>query len=200
MNKTIPTRRGFMKAAAGIAGMAALAGCTVTKSGTTTTVTLNVAEVVDYGNAILSFASTAINISFVASGMGTANVALANTVIASLKSGLTAFSTAAGSSTSVSYDSASVKAAFDSILADVEKVDTLIISTITGTASNLSSSVVSDAKTAAGAAETLISLLKAMVDMSAHRPAAATLGARVGLHASGQQAIGNIAIFAASQG
>ena len=194
------SRRSLLRAGAGTLAAGLLAACTVSKSGTTTTVTLNVAEVVDYGNAILSFASTAINISFVASGMGTANVAIANTVIASLKSGLSAFQSAAGSSTSVSYNSASVKAAFDSILADVESIDKLIVGVITGTASNLSSSVVSDAKTAAGAAETLISLLKAMVDMSAHRPAAATLGARVGLHASGQQAIGNIAIFAASQG
>lgn len=182
-----------MKAAAGIAGITALAACTVTKSGTTTTVTLNVDEVVDYGDAVLSFANTAINLSFVASAMGAANVALADTVIASLKSGLTAFQTAAGSSTSVSYSTASVKAAFDSILADVEKVDTLIIATITGTASSLSSSVVTQAKTAAGAAETLIDLIKAMVDMSGPR-----------LHAvsplSGDAAIAQIAVFSASQG
>ncbi|WP_010508441.1 hypothetical protein [Komagataeibacter europaeus] len=183
---------GLMTAAA-IASVAALPGCSASKSGTTTTITLNVAEVVDYGNAILSFASTAINVSFVASAMGTANLALANTVIASLKSALAAFQSAAGSSTSVSYDSASVKAAFDSILADVEKVDTLIVSVIVGTAANLSSSVVSEAKTAAGAAETLIDLLKAMVDMSGPRLRAVS-------PVDPNAAIGQIAVFAASQG
>ena len=189
----IPTRRAFLRGSSALVAAAALAACTTTKSGTTTTLTLNVAEVVDYGNAILSFASTAVNVSFVASAMGTASLALANTVIASLKLALSAFSTAAGSSTSVSYSSASVKAAFDSILADVEKVDTLIISAITGTATNLSSSVVSEAKTAAGAAETLIDLLKAMVDISGPRLRGVS-------PLNGDAAIGKIAIFAASQG
>lgn len=187
------SRRSLLRAGAGTLAAGLLAACTTTKSGTTTTITLNVAEVVDYGNAILSFASTAINVSFVASAMGTANLALANTVITSLKSALAAFQTAAGSSTSVSYNSASVKAAFDSILADVEKVDTLIIAVIIGTASNLSSSVVSEAKTAAGAAETLIDLLKAMIDMSGPRLRGVS-------PLNGDAAIGQIAVFAASQG
>ncbi|AQU86247.1 hypothetical protein B0W47_00865 [Komagataeibacter nataicola] len=192
MNTSI-SRRSLLRAGAGTLAAGLLGACTVTKSGTTTTLTLNVAEVVDYGSAILSFANTAINVSFVASAMGTANLALANTVIASLKSALSAFSTAAGSSTSVSYDSASVKTAFDSILADVEQVDTLIISTITGTAASLSSSVVSEAKTAAGAAETLISLLKAMIDMTGPRLRGVS-------PLSGDAAVAQIAVFSASQG
>lgn len=188
-----PTRRAFLRGSSALVAATALAACSSTKSGTTTTLTLNVAEVTDYGNAILSFASTAINVSFVASAMGTANLALANTVITSLKSALSAFSTAAGSSTSVSYDSASVKTAFDSILADVESVNKLIVAVITGTAANLSSSVVSEAKTAAGAAETLISLLKAMIDMTGPRLRGVS-------PLSGDAAIGKIAVFSASQG
>ncbi|KON65741.1 hypothetical protein KOEU_04280 [Komagataeibacter europaeus] len=186
------SRRSLLRAGAGTLAAGFLSACTATKSGTVTTITLNVAEVVDYGNAILSFASTAINMSFIASAMGTANLALASTVIASLKSALAAFQSAAGSGTSVSYDSASVRAAFDSILADVEKVDTLIIAVITGTAANLSSNVVSEARTAAGAAETLISLLKAMVDLSGPRLRGASPQA-------GQAAIGRIAIFVAAR-
>lgn len=188
-----PTRRAFLRGSSALVAATALAACTATKSGTTTTLTLNVAEVTDYGNAILSFASTAINVSFVASAMGTANLALANTVIASLKSALSAFSAAAGSSTSVSYNDAGVKSAFGSILTDVEQVDKLIIATITGTAANLSSSVVSEAKTAAGAAETLISLLKAMIDMTGPRLRGVS-------PLSGDAAIGQIVIFSASQG
>ncbi|MFT8720862.1 MAG: hypothetical protein ABF824_16040, partial [Acetobacter sp.] len=92
-----------------------------------------------------------------------------------------------------SYDSDSVKTPFHSILADVEKVDTLIVAVITGTAANLTSSVVSDAKTAAGAAETLIDLLKAMVDMSGPRLRAVS-------PVDPNAAIGKIAIFSASQG
>ena len=83
--------------------------------------------------------------------------------------------------------------AFDSILADVEKVDSLIISTITGTAANLSSTVITQAKTAAGATETLIDLLKAMVDMTGPRLGSVAL-------ADPDAAIGKIAIFAAAQG
>ncbi|MBY4639597.1 hypothetical protein K6L44_06225 [Gluconacetobacter entanii] len=187
------SRRSLLRAGAGTLAAGLLAACTVTKSGTTTTLTLNVGEVVDYGNAVLSFASTAIGLSFVSAAMGTANVTLANTVIAGLKSSLTAFQTAAGSSTSVSYDNASVKTAFDSVLADVEKIDALIIATITGTAANLSSSVVTQAKTAAGAAETLIDLLKAMVDMSGAR-------LRSAAPVDPGAAIGQIAVFAATQG
>ncbi|MBE7728864.1 hypothetical protein [Komagataeibacter sp. FXV3] len=186
------SRRSLLRAGAGTLATGWLAACTATKSGKVTTITLNVAEVVDYGNAILSFASTAINVSFVASAMGTANLALASTVISSLRSALAAFQSAAGSSTSVSYDSTSVRAAFDSILADVEKIDTLIIAVITGTAANLSSSVVSEARTAAGAAETLIDLLKAMADLSGTRLRGAS-------PQGGQAAIGRIAIFVAAQ-
>ncbi|GCE89364.1 twin-arginine translocation signal domain-containing protein [Komagataeibacter diospyri] len=185
------SRRTFLRASSALVAATALVACSSTRSGTTATITLNVAEVVDYGNAILSFASTAINVSFVASAMGAADLALASTVIASLRAALAAFQTAAGSSTSVAYDSASVRAAFDSILADVEKVDTLIIAVITGTAANLSSSVVSEARTAAGAAETLISLLRAMIDMSGPRLRAVS-------PLNGDAAIGQIAIFAAS--
>ncbi|KAB8122530.1 hypothetical protein D3W54_15240 [Komagataeibacter medellinensis] len=184
-----PTRRAFLRGTSALAA-ASLAACTVTRNGTTITLALNVAKVVDYGSAILSFASTAIGISFVSAAMGTTNVTLADAVIAGLKSGLTAFQTAAGSSASVSYSTASVKAAFDSILSDVEKVNTLIIATITGTAANLSSIVVTQAKTAAGAAATLIDLLKAIMDMSGPR-----LGSVSPLNE--KTAIGQIAVFAA---
>lgn len=194
------SRRSLLRAGAGTLAAGLMAACTTTKSGTTTTLTLNVAEVVDYGSAILSFASTAANLSFVATAMGPANLALASTIVGALGASLNAFQAAAGSSTSVSYDSASVKMAFDSILTDVEKIDTLIIATIIGTAADLSSSVITQAKTAAGAAETLIDLLKAMVDMSGRRPAVAHLGARMGAGATAGQAITQIAIFAASQG
>lgn len=187
------SRRSLLRAGAGTLAAGLMAACTTTKSGTTTTLTLNVSEVVDSGNAVLSFASTAINLSFVASAMGAANLTIANTVVASLKASLTAFQTAAGTSTSVTYDSASVKTAFDSILADVEKIDSLIIAVIVGTAANLSSSVVTQAKTAAGAAETLIDLLKAMVDMSGPRLRSVS-------PVNPDAAIGQIAIFAATQG
>ncbi|WP_130732002.1 hypothetical protein [Komagataeibacter xylinus] len=180
-----------MGAATLMGGM--LPGCTLTRAGKVTTITLNVAEVTDYGNALVSFANTAISLSCVAAAMGPANVALANTVIAALKEALDAFRTAAGSSTSVSYDNTSVRTAFDSIVADIEQINTLVIAVITGMASDLSSTVVSEAKTAANAASTLISLLKAMVDMTTRRLA-------VGTTLSAQAAIGRITVFVATHG
>ncbi|QHC36413.1 hypothetical protein [Komagataeibacter xylinus] len=187
------SRRRALRMGAGTLMAGALAGCTLTRAGKITTITLNVAEVTDYGNAIVSFANTAISLSFVTAAMGPANVALANTVIAALREALDAFGTAAGSSTSVSYDTTSIRTAFDSILSDIEQINTLIIAVIAGMASGLSGTVVSEAKTTANAASTLISLLKAMVDMTARRPA-------VGTAVSAQEAVGQITVFVARHG
>ncbi|WP_225063398.1 hypothetical protein, partial [Komagataeibacter rhaeticus] len=151
-------------------------------------------------DALLNFSSTAINMPLVAAAMGAPNVALANTVIAALTTAGKAFVAAAGSSTSVSYDSASVKAAFDSILTDTGQVNTLIIATITGMAADLSGSVVTQAKTAAGAAATLIDLLKAMVAVSGRHAAGARLVADGGINMQGMVAMNQIGAFVSAQG
>ncbi|QIP37004.1 hypothetical protein GWK63_07655 [Komagataeibacter rhaeticus] len=196
----IPTRRAFLRGSSALVAAAALAACTASRSGTTTTITLNVAEVADYVDALLNFSSTAINMPLVAAAMGAPNVALANTVIAALTTAGKAFVAAAGSSTSVSYDSASVKAAFDSILTDTGQVNTLIIATITGMAADLSGSVVTQAKTAAGAAATLIDLLKAMVAVSGRHAAGARLVADGGINMQGMVAMNQIGAFVSAQG
>ncbi|MGS0648985.1 hypothetical protein ACU81Q_15310 [Komagataeibacter melomenusus] len=187
------SRRCVLHMGAGTLLASVLAGCTLTRSGKVTTITLNVAEVTDYGNAIVSFASTATSLACVAAAMGPANVALANTVIGALREALTAFKTAAGSSASVNYDSTSIGTAFDSIVSDIEQINTLVIAVITGMAADLSDSVVSGAKTAANAASTLISLLKAMVDMATPR---LTVGAAL----PAREAIGRITVFVATHG
>lgn len=156
------TRRNFLRGVAGIAGVTALAACTVTKNGTTTTITLNTAEIMDYGDAVLSFANTAIGISFVASGLGASGVAIATAAITELKAGLAAFNTAAGGKATVEYDNASVKTAFDSIVAAVKKINGYIVATITATVAN--SDVVNNAKIAANAAAGLIGIIQGLVD------------------------------------
>lgn len=155
------TRRNFLKAAASIAGITALAGCTITKNGTVTTVTLNTQEVLNYGESILSFAKAAIGITFVASGLGSAGVAIADTAISALDTALTAFNTAAGGAATVTFDNTSAKTAFESIVDSAEKINSYIVATITATVSD--STVVSEAKVAANAAAGLISILKALV-------------------------------------
>lgn len=156
------SRRNFLRGVAGIAGVTALAACTVTKNGTVTTVTLNTAEIMDYGDAVLSFANTAISVSFVASGLGVSGVAIATDAITELKAGLKAFNTAAGGKATVEYNSASVKTAFDSIVAAVKEINSYIVATISATVAD--SSVVSNAKTAASAASGLISIIQGLVD------------------------------------
>ncbi|MBE7619578.1 hypothetical protein GL297_08045 [Komagataeibacter sp. FXV2] len=188
---------GLLSAAATVA---MLPGCKSTTTGNVTTITLNVAEVADYVDALLNFSSTAINVPLVAAAMGAPNVALANTIIAALTAAGKAFVAAAGSSTSVSYDSASVKAAFDSILTDIGQVNTLIIATITGMAADLSSSVITQAKEAAGAAATLIDLLKAMVAVSGHRSVGVRLTSDNGINVQGQLAMNVIGVFVSAQG
>ncbi|AHI25788.1 hypothetical protein BGC31_04815 [Komagataeibacter xylinus] len=195
-----PTRRAFLRGSSALVAATALAACSSTKSGTTTTITLNVAEVADYVDALLNFSSTAINVPPVAAAMGAPNVALANTIIAALTAAGKAFVAAAGSSTSVSYDSASVKTAFDSILTDIGQLNTLIIATITGMTADLSSNVITQAKEAAGAAATLIDLLKAMVAVSGHRSVGARLTSDNGINVQGQLAMNVIGVFVSAQG
>lgn len=156
------SRRNFIRGVAGIAGVTALAACTVTKDGTTTTITLNTAEIMDYGDAVLSFANTAISVSFVASGLGVSGVEIATAAISELRAALAAFNTAAGGKATVTYDNASVKTAFDSIIAAVKKINSYIVATISATVAD--SSVVSNAKTAASAASGIISIIQGLVD------------------------------------
>ena len=156
------TRRNFLKAAAGIAGVTALAGCTITKNGNVTTVTLNTQEVLDYGNTVLSFAKAGIAIPFVATAITPTGVTIAQGAIDGLSSALTAFNKAANGKAAVSYDDTSVKSAFDSIVADLTTVNQYIIQTITSTVAD--STVIQNAQIAANAAAGLISIIKGLVD------------------------------------
>lgn len=154
-------KRNLLKSMVGIAGITTLAGCTITKNGSITTATLNTQEVLNYGQSILSFAKAGIGISFVASGLGTSGIAVANTAISALDKALTAFNNAAGGSATVTFDNTSAKAAFESIVDSAEKINSYIVATIAATVSD--DVVVDQAKVAANAASGLISILKALV-------------------------------------
>lgn len=156
-----PSRRGFLKAAAGIAGVTALAGCTVTKNGSVTTVTLNTQEVLNYGESIISFAKAGVGITFVSAALGTSGIAIADAAISTLDTALTAFNKAANGKATVTFDDSSVKAAFESIVNSADTINSYIVATITATVSD--SDVVEKAKVAANAVAGLISILKALV-------------------------------------
>ncbi|MFT8713133.1 MAG: hypothetical protein ABF783_13100, partial [Komagataeibacter rhaeticus] len=72
--------------------------------------------------------------------------------------------------------------------------------TITGMAADLSGSVVTQARTAAGAAATLIDLLKAMVAVSGRHAAGARLVADGGINMQGMVAMNQIGAFVSAQG
>lgn len=187
------TRRNFLKtAAAGIAGVTALAGCTITKNGTVTTVTLNTQEVLDYGNTVLSFAKAGIALPFVAAAISPAGVTVAQGAIAGLSAALTAFNKAANGKATVSYDDTSVKTAFDSIVSDLTAVNQYIVQTITETVAD--SDIVQNAQIAANAAAGLISIVKGLVDryMSGVAP-------RVGAAARGDTYVAEVKTWVASR-
>ncbi len=178
-------KRNLLKSMVGIAGITALAGCTITKNGSVTTATLNTQEVLNYGESILSFAKAGIGITFVTSGLGAAGVAIANTAISALDTALTAFNTAAGGAATVTFDNTSAKTAFESIVDSVEKINSYIVATITATVSD--STVVSQAKVAANAASGLISILKALVSTFA-----SGIAPRVGAAARGDSYVAEV--------
>lgn len=185
------TRRNLLKSMVGIASITALAGCTITKNGSVTTITLNTQEVLDYGNTVLSFAKAGIAIPFVAAAITPAGVTIAQEAINGLSAALTAFNKAANGKATVSYDDTSVKTAFDSIVADLTSVNQYIVQTITSTVAD--SAVIQNAQIAANAAAGLISIIKGLVDqyMSGIAP-------RVGAAARGDAYVAEVNTWVAS--
>lgn len=148
-----------------LAGMAMLAACTVTTTNGVTTITLDVTKVKNYGQAGLNAAATVT--SFLSTFPAMAPYALAITAAETALSGaLSAFSSAAGSTLTISYNDASWKTRVDSILSDLDTLAAAIESAIAGSGSVLSSSVLSNARTAYNALATLISVFKALLGVS----------------------------------
>lgn len=161
--------------AAGFAAVATLSGCTVTTTNGVTTLTLDVAKVKNYGQAGLNAAAAVT--SFLSGFPVLAPYALAITAAETALSGaLTAFSNAAGSTLSISYDNADWKTRVDSILSDLDTLSGTIERALAGSGSVLSSSVQANADTAYKALATLISVFKALLGVSDSR---APAGGRV---------------------
>ncbi|MFT8587381.1 hypothetical protein [Acetobacter papayae] len=158
------SRRALLRSSV-LAGMAMLAACTVTTTNGVTTITLDVTKVKNYGQAGLNAAATVT--SFLSTFPAMAPYALAITAAETALSGaLSAFSSAAGSTLTISYDDASWKTRVDSILTDLDTLAAAIESAIAGSGSTLSTSVIADAKTAYNALATIISVFKALLGVS----------------------------------
>ncbi|OUJ16475.1 hypothetical protein [Acetobacter sp. DsW_063] len=156
------SRRAALRGLGALAAGTALAACTVTTSGNVTTITLNVAKITAYGQAGVNAAATIISL---ASGISalTPYLAAIEAAETALATALTAFSAAAGSSVTVSYDDTNWKTRVDSLLSDIESVSSTIAAAISGAGSSLSSTVKSDATTAANALATVVSLFEALL-------------------------------------
>lgn len=166
------SRRTFLRST-GLAGMAMLAACTVTTTNGVTTITLDVVKVKNYGQAGLDAASTVT--SFLSTFPAMAPYALAITAAETALSGaLSAFSSAAGSTLTISYNDATWKTRVDSILTDLDTLAAAIESAISGSGSTLSTSVIADAKTAYNALATVISVFKALLGVSDAKAPAGT--------------------------
>jgi hypothetical protein len=170
------SRRSFLRSSV-LAGAAALTACTVTTTNGVTTITLDVAKVKNYGQAGLNAAATVT--SFLSSFPALAPYALAITAAETALSGaLSAFSTAAGSTLTISYNDATWKTRVDSILSDLDALAAAIESAVAGSGSALSSSVLSNARMAYNALATLISVFKALLGVA---DAKAPMGTRTHL-------------------
>lgn len=158
------SRRSFLRWSA-LIGATALTACTVTTTNGVTTLTLDVARVKNYGQAGLNAAATVTG--FLSTFPALAPYALAITAAETALSGaLSAFSTAAGSTLTISYNDATWKTRVDSILTDLDTLAGAIESAIAGSGSALSATVLTNAKTADSALATLISVFKALLGVA----------------------------------
>ena len=158
-----PTRRGFLGALAAGSALGVLGACTVTKNGKVTTITLNVAKVKAYGQAGLNAVDTILSIAAVATAIGAPAVAVINVADGALSAALTAFTSAAGSSITVSYDNANMKTRINSVLSALQVVATDLQAGLTGASAKVSSSILSDAMTALSALKTLVSVFEGLL-------------------------------------
>lgn len=169
--------RAFMSAAA-IAAAAALPACTVTKNGEVTTLTLNVAAIKDYGQAGLNAVSTILSIAALASAIGAPTVAIINAGDTALGAALNAFSSAAGSTLTITYDDTNWKSRVDSVLSALGTVESDLSAAITGVETKIASTDLSNANTALSALGTIVSAFKGLLDsVAVRRPVGAMTSA-----------------------
>lgn len=160
----IKSRRSLLRTAGLLACGTALAACTITKSGNVTSVTLNVAKVDAYAKAAQNFASTILSVPLVTAALGTGTVTLINASLTGIVAAIDQFDAAANGAATVSYDSTSVKTAVNSVIADLQTVLTYAKQGISGIESTPSTAdTISKVGTVISAAETVLSLLTALI-------------------------------------
>lgn len=160
----VKSRRNFLRSAGLLACGTALAACTITTSGNVTSVTLNVAKVDAYAKAAQNFANTILSVPLVTSALGSGPVVLINAAVTNIVAAIDQFDSAANGAVTVSYDSSSVKTAVNSIISDLQTVLSYGKQAVSGIENTeATADTLSKVNTAISAAETILSLMTALI-------------------------------------
>ncbi|GBQ91837.1 hypothetical protein AA23498_1292 [Acetobacter nitrogenifigens DSM 23921 = NBRC 105050] len=156
------SRRSFLRNSALVGAALTAAACTVTTTGGVTAITLNVAKLQAYGQAGLNGAATIVGL---AAGVASLTPYLPAIEVGetALAAALTAFSSAAGATVTITYDDTNWKTRVDSLFSDLSTVASSIDAAIQGAGSALSTTVRNDATMALNALETVIALFRALL-------------------------------------
>ena len=149
------SRRTLLRTSA-LGSVAALAACGVVSSTTSngvTTITVNVAQVAAWGAAIKNGAALIAGLPGIA---GTPQGAVVMAIVAVVTADLAAFSTAAGGSVSLTFNSTSVPAAVSSLLTDAQ-----------GALGNVGATVLATAQTYVAAVQTIVALFESALGSTA---------------------------------
>ena len=163
------SRRSLLRGLAAGSALAGLAACSVSKNGGVTTITLNVTDIKNYGQAGLNAVATVLSVAAIASAIGTPAVTAIEAGSAALSAALSAFSSAAGSTLTITYDNTNWKTRVDSILSDLETVAKDLAAGITGASTKITSAVLSNANTILSALNTVVSAFQAPLGSVAAR-------------------------------
>ena len=148
-------RRNFAKLAAGVSLAAPVAACTTSNVNGVSTVTLNVAETVAWGQAVANAAVLFAGFPGVPASVSTTMTTLAGLISADL----TAFKAAAGNSVTLSFAATSPNAAVTSLLNDGQTV----LTDASGVVKGVAAQYLAQAQTALNSLKTIMSIFQAVM-------------------------------------
>jgi hypothetical protein len=166
------TRRTALRGTVALSAASLLAACnavTTTTTGGVTTVTVNVAQLTAWGQAVVSGAQLIAGLPGI---VGTAAGATISAVATAAGIDLRAFAAAAGASQTLTFNNTSIPAAIQSLAADGQ---TLLIDAA-GALGGVPAASLQTAQTYINAVQTIVVLLQAAIGTA---PAAATLAPRM---------------------
>ncbi|MFT8463113.1 twin-arginine translocation signal domain-containing protein [Acetobacter persici] len=162
----IQSRRNFLRTSGLVVAAGALAACTVTTNGKTTTLTLNTAKVKAYGQAGINAVTTILSVTSIATAMGTPAVAAIEAAGVTLSASLTAFASETNGSLTVSYDNTSAKTRVDTLLVDLNAAAVALRAGLAAAQQTVTNGVINTAITTFNALLTVIDAFEGMLGIS----------------------------------